>query len=69
MILGTVVTLMDTSNVDSVFIAGKIVKRSGKLVGVDLQKIRGAAETSRNAVLERAKYSRNLFGSCCAGPS
>src|SRR5262245_7154741 len=31
---GAVVTLMDTSNVDTVFIAGKLMKRAGKLVGV-----------------------------------
>jgi hypothetical protein len=57
---------MDTSNVDTVLIAGKIVKRSGKLVGVDMTRIRRTVEASRDAVLSRAKYSRNLFGSCCA---
>jgi len=62
---GAVVTLMDTSNVDTVLIAGKIMKRSGKLVGVDLNRIRRTVETSRDAVLERAGYARNLFGSCC----
>ena len=37
---GAVVTLMDTSNVDTVFIAGKLMKRGGALVG------RGSAEDS-----------------------
>jgi 5-methylthioadenosine/S-adenosylhomocysteine deaminase len=64
---GAVVTLMDTSNVDTVFIAGKIVKRGGKLVGVDLNKIRRTIEASRDGVLARAGYPRNLFGSCCVG--
>jgi cytosine/adenosine deaminase-related metal-dependent hydrolase len=63
---GAVVTLMDTSNVDTVLIAGKVMKRNGKLVGVDLNKIRRAVEASRDAVLARAKYPRNLFKSCCA---
>jgi 5-methylthioadenosine/S-adenosylhomocysteine deaminase len=63
---GAIVTLMDTSNVDTVLIAGKIMKRSGKLVGVDMNRIRRSVEASRDAVLERAKYARNLFGSCCA---
>ena len=63
---GAVVTLMDTSNVDTVLIAGKVMKRSGKLVGVDLNKIRRTAEASRDALLASAKYPRNLFGSCCA---
>src|SRR5262245_54348688 len=62
---GAVVTLMDTSNVDTVFIAGKIMKRGGRLVGVDLNKIRRTVEASRDAVLARAGYTRNLFGSCC----
>ena len=62
---GAVVTLMDTSNVDTVLIAGKVMKRAGKLVGVDLNKIRRAIEASRDAVLARAGYPRNLFGSCC----
>ena len=63
---GAVVTLMDTSNVDTVLIAGKVMKRSGKLAGVDLNKIRRTAEASRDALLASAKYPRNLFGSCCA---
>jgi hypothetical protein len=64
---GAVVTLMDTSNVDTVFIAGKLMKRSGKLIGVDLNKIRRTVEASRDAVLSRAKYPHNLLGSCCSG--
>src|SRR6266850_5280267 len=63
---GAVVTLMDTSNVDTVLIAGKVMKRSGKLVGVDVNRIRRTAEASRDALLATAKYPRNLFGSCCA---
>jgi hypothetical protein len=64
---GAVVTLMDTSNVDTVLIAGRVMKRGGKLVGVDLNRIRRTVETSRDAVLARAGYPPNLFGSCCAG--
>ena len=62
---GAVVTLMDTSNVDTVLIAGKIMKRGGRLVGVDLPKIRRTVEASRDSVLARAGYPRNLFNSCC----
>ena len=43
---GTVVTLMDTSNVEHVFIAGKVMKWQGKLVGVDLPGF-GARSRSR----------------------
>src|SRR5262249_7066456 len=31
---GTIVTLMDTSNVENVFVAGKVMKWQGKLVGI-----------------------------------
>src|SRR4029079_6023222 len=36
--IGTIVVFSDTSNVDSVFVAGNAVKRHGQLVGADLQK-------------------------------
>jgi 5-methylthioadenosine/S-adenosylhomocysteine deaminase len=63
---GTVVTLMDTSNVDHVFIAGRVMKWQGRLVGVDLSRVRRAIDTAREGLLARAKYPRNLFESCCA---
>ena len=63
---GTVVTLMDTSNVDTVLVAGQIVKWQGKLVGVDFGRLRRMIENSRDAVLTRAGYAPDLFGSCCA---
>lgn len=62
---GTVVTLMDTSNVENVFIAGKVMKWQGKLVGVDLSRIRRTIDKARDGLLARAKYPRNLFESCC----
>ena len=61
---GTVVTLMDTSNVDTVFIAGKPLKWQGKLVGVDLSRLRRSIENARDGVLARAKYPKNLFETC-----
>ena len=63
---GTVVTLMDTSNVEHVFIAGKIMKWQGKLVGVDLGRLRRQIEKSRDGLLARARYRPDLFGTCCA---
>jgi len=64
---GTVVTLMDTSNVENVFIAGRVMKWQGKIVGVDLGRIRATIDKARDGLLARAKYPRNLFESCC-GP-
>jgi len=63
---GTVVTLMDTSNVETVFVAGKIVKWQAKLVGVDGGRLRRLVEKSRDGVLARARYTPDLFGTCCA---
>ena len=63
---GTVVTMMDTSNVEHAFVAGKVRKWQGRLVGVDLARLRRHIETARDGLLRRANYSRDLFGSCCA---
>jgi 5-methylthioadenosine/S-adenosylhomocysteine deaminase len=63
---GTVVTMMDTSNVEHVFIAGKPRKWNGKLVGVDLNRIQRDIEQARDGLLKRANFTRELFASCCA---
>jgi len=62
---GAVVTLMDTSNVEHVFIAGKVMKWQGKLVGVDLTGLRRQIEKSRDGLLARTNQTRNFFGTCC----
>ena len=47
---GAIVLGMDTSNVDTVFVAGRIRKRNGALVGVDLERISRDAEASRDRI-------------------
>ena len=64
---GAIVTLMDTSNVEHVFIAGKVMKWQGTLVGVDVNRLRLRAEKARDGLLARTKFPRDLFGSCCIG--
>jgi 5-methylthioadenosine/S-adenosylhomocysteine deaminase len=49
--IGTIVIFADTSNVDSVFVAGRAVKRNGELVGADLRQVFGKLDESRNHVL------------------
>ncbi|MFE2449453.1 amidohydrolase family protein [Streptomyces sp. NPDC021218] len=49
--VATVVTSADTANVDTVIVRGEIRKRAGKLVGVDLARLRADAERSRDHVL------------------
>lgn len=50
---GTVVTMMDTSNVETVLIGGQIKKRDGKLVGVNLEKLLTDIEKAQERVLAR----------------
>jgi len=57
---GAIVTAMDTSNVDTVFIAGRVMKRSGKLV-----RRRSRTHTARNRGL--ARLSRREVGLVALG--
>jgi 5-methylthioadenosine/S-adenosylhomocysteine deaminase len=54
--IGAVVWGMDTSNVDSVFVAGKPLKRGGELVGVDLNRLRDLVYESRDYVIKKAGF-------------
>ena len=54
--IGAVVWGMDTSNVDSVFVGGKALKRHGKLLGVDLDRVRKLAYTSRDHVVKASGF-------------
>jgi 5-methylthioadenosine/S-adenosylhomocysteine deaminase len=45
-------------NVDTVFVAGNIVKRSGVLTSIDVARVRQLAEISRDALLARAGVYR-----------
>ena len=53
--LATIVVFADTSNVDSVFVAGRAVKRHGKLVDADLGAVFRKLEDSRNHILSRGE--------------
>jgi cytosine/adenosine deaminase-related metal-dependent hydrolase len=54
--IGAVVWGMDTSNVDSVWVAGKALKRNGQLLGVDLNRIRKVAYESRDYVINKSGF-------------
>jgi 5-methylthioadenosine/S-adenosylhomocysteine deaminase len=53
---GSIVLGMDTSNVDTVLVAGRIVKQGGTLLGVDIDSLRHEIEESRDHVLATAGY-------------
>jgi len=59
---GVVVNLMNPSHVDSVFIAGKVKKWRGNLVGVDGPRVIRLVAEARDAVVRRAGYQTNLLG-------
>jgi 5-methylthioadenosine/S-adenosylhomocysteine deaminase len=54
--VGAVVWGMDTSNVDSVFVAGKALKRHGKLIGHDLKQIQKLVYESRDYVVATSGF-------------
>jgi cytosine/adenosine deaminase-related metal-dependent hydrolase len=59
---GAVVLAMDTSNVDTVFIAGQARKRQGQLVGVDLNRVRQDAQASRDYIVQKAGWPTSRLG-------
>jgi cytosine/adenosine deaminase-related metal-dependent hydrolase len=51
-----VVAGMDTGNVDTVWIAGRLMKRSGKLLHVDWPAVKRMASDSRDHVLAKSGF-------------
>jgi len=64
---GAIVTAMDTSNVDTVFVAGKAVKRAGKLLDVDLASVRRQAAASRDYLVGRLGWPRSVIDTSLSG--
>lgn len=58
---GAVVSLMDRTNVETVIVAGKIRKWKGKLLDVDLNRLRNQLEDSRDRIFTAAGVPQNLF--------
>jgi cytosine/adenosine deaminase-related metal-dependent hydrolase len=59
---GAIVLGMDTSNVDTVFIGGRLRKRHGQLVDVDLARVHRLAEQSRDYVVSKGGWRRTVAG-------
>jgi cytosine/adenosine deaminase-related metal-dependent hydrolase len=58
---GAVVSLMDTTNVETVIVAGKVRKWKGRLLDVDLRSLRRELERSRDFIFAKAGVPQNLF--------
>jgi cytosine/adenosine deaminase-related metal-dependent hydrolase len=54
---GAVLLSMDSSNVDTILVAGKIVKRNGRLLGHDAKRIAALVDAARDRVMAKANYS------------
>jgi 5-methylthioadenosine/S-adenosylhomocysteine deaminase len=59
--IGTIVQAVERSDVDTVMVAGQLRKRAGKLVDVDVVKLRTDAEASRDYLLDASGYRPDLF--------
>jgi 5-methylthioadenosine/S-adenosylhomocysteine deaminase len=58
---GAVVSLMERSNVETVIVAGKIRKWKGRLLDVNLGKLRRDLEASRDHLFAQAGIQKDLF--------
>ena len=58
---GAVVQMMERSNVETVIVAGKVRKWKGKLLDVNLGKLRRELENSRDFIFDAAGVPQNLF--------
>jgi cytosine/adenosine deaminase-related metal-dependent hydrolase len=59
---GTVVNLMNPSHIDAVFIAGKVRKWRGNLVGIDVARVLRQAQDARDALMRRANFQVSVTG-------
>ena len=59
---GAVVLAMDTSNVDTVIVAGQVRKRRGQLIGADVAAISRQAEASRDFIRKAAGWPATRLG-------
>ena len=58
---GAVVSLMERSNVETVIVAGKVRKWKGRLLDVNLGRLRRELEASRDYLFEAAAVPQDLF--------
>jgi len=66
---GAIVTGMDTSNVDKVMVAGRILVDDGRLTGVDMPALQKRITTSRDYIMEQAGWKKNVVDGVVTGAS
>jgi 5-methylthioadenosine/S-adenosylhomocysteine deaminase len=65
-VIGTIVQAIERSDVDTVMVAGRLRKRAGKLVDVDLVKLRTEVNASRDYLLAVSGHRAGLVGTAAA---
>jgi cytosine/adenosine deaminase-related metal-dependent hydrolase len=58
---GAVVSLMERSNVETVIVGGTVLKWNGQMLNVNLRRLRGQLEQSRDFLFEAAGIQQDLF--------
>ena len=58
---GTVVHAAERSNVDTVIINGRLRKRGGQVVGLDMDRLKAATEESRTHLFSTMGYEPDMF--------
>jgi 5-methylthioadenosine/S-adenosylhomocysteine deaminase len=64
--IGAIVQAVERSDVDTVMVAGEVRKRAGKLLDVDLAKLKADVNASREYLLGASGYRPDLFGGSAA---
>jgi 5-methylthioadenosine/S-adenosylhomocysteine deaminase len=59
--IGTVVQAVERADVDTVMVAGQMRKRAGKLLDVDLARLKADLNASRDYLIETSGYRADLF--------
>jgi predicted amidohydrolase YtcJ len=65
---GAVVSLMDRTNVETVIVAGKVRKWKGRLLDVNLNRLRREIEASRDYLFSAAGVPQDIFGQKPSAP-
>jgi cytosine/adenosine deaminase-related metal-dependent hydrolase len=59
--IGSVVQAADRSNVDTVIIGGRIRKQNGRIVGLDMNRLKRLVEESRSYLFAANNYKEDIF--------
>jgi cytosine/adenosine deaminase-related metal-dependent hydrolase len=59
--LGTVVQAAERSNIDTVIIGGRVRKRGGQIVGLDMNRLKSMVDESRRYLFAAVNYREDLF--------